>query len=153
MLKRTHLAVAFANAFYFLPYVSNKIIFFPVVFLGTLFPDIDNAFSSIGNYKIFRPVQWVFVHRGVIHSYTFAVVLSILLSFVYPVLAFPFFLGYSFHLFLDSFTVKGIKPFWPLKKRSSGMIATGGKVENAIFRDDCYRREGGKCYFCCCADC
>lgn len=133
MLKRTHLAVAFANAFYFIPYVNNKILFLPVVLLATLFPDIDNAFSSVGSHKIFRPLQWIFCHRGVIHSYTLAIVLSVLIAFFYPVLAFPFFVGYSFHLFLDAFTVKGIQPFWPLKKRASGMISTGGKVENAIF--------------------
>jgi len=133
MLRRTHLAVAFANAFYFIPYVNNKIVFLPVVLLATLLPDIDNAFSSVGGYKIFRPLQWIFSHRGVIHSYTLAIVLSVLIAFVYPVLAFPFFLGYSFHLFLDAFTVKGIMPFWPLKKRATGMITTGGKVENAIF--------------------
>ncbi len=133
MLRRTHLAVAFANAFYFLPYVNNKILFFPVVFIGTLLPDIDNTFSTIGSYKIFRPVQWIFSHRGMIHSYTVAIILSVLLAFVYPVIAFPFFLGYSFHLFLDAFTVKGIMPFWPLKKRAVGMVRTGGRVETAIF--------------------
>jgi inner membrane protein len=133
MLKRTHLAVAFANGFYFLPYVSNKILFFPVVLLATLLPDIDTAFSSAGRHGIFRPVQWVFTHRGVIHSYTLAIFLSLLLAFFYPILAFPFFLGYSFHLFLDAFTVRGIQPFWPFKKRAEGMIRTGGAVENAIF--------------------
>ena len=133
MLKRTHLAVAFANAFYFLPYVNSKLIFFPVVLLSTLLPDVDNAFSSVGRHKIFRPLQWIFTHRGVIHSYTFAIVLSVLLAFYYPVLAFPFFLGYSFHLFLDAFTVQGIMPFWPLRKRAEGSITTGGRVENAIF--------------------
>lgn len=133
MLKRTHLAVAFANAFYFLPYVNNKLVFLPAVLLSTLLPDIDNAFSSVGRHKLLRPLQWVFSHRGVIHSYTLAMAGSILLAFFYPLLAFPFFLGYSFHLFLDSFTVQGIAPFWPLKKRSEGRITTGGRVENAIF--------------------
>src|SRR3989344_2145555 len=130
MLKRTHLAVAFANAFYFLPYVNNKLVFFPVILLSTLLPDIDSAFSSVGRHKIFRPLQWIFNHRGAIHSYTVAMALSILLAFFYPVLAFPFFLGYSFHLFLDAFTVQGIAPFWPFKKRSEGRIVTGGRVEN-----------------------
>jgi len=98
-----------------------------------LLPDIDSAFSSVGRHKVFRPLQWVFSHRGIIHSYTFAMVLAIVLACFYPVLAFPFFLGYSFHLFLDAFTVQGITPFWPLSKKSEGKITTGGRVENAIF--------------------
>ena len=72
-------------------------------------------------------------HRGIFHSYTFAIIVAILLAMFLPILAFPFFLGYSVHLFADSFTVKGIKPFWPLKFTSSGKVATGGKIEIVIF--------------------
>jgi membrane-bound metal-dependent hydrolase YbcI (DUF457 family) len=50
-----------------------------------------------------------------------------------PVIAFPFFLGYSVHLFSDSFTHEGIRPFWPSKKSSAGIVRTGGVVEKGIF--------------------
>ena len=44
-----------------------------------------------------------------------------------------FFIGYSIHLILDSFTRDGIQPFWPLKTRSSGFIASGGRIEETLF--------------------
>ncbi|MEK6855350.1 MAG: metal-dependent hydrolase [Nanoarchaeota archaeon] len=133
MLKRTHLAIGFAAALYFLPHMKNKAIFLSVVILATLLPDIDSGFSTLGKNKIFRPLQMLVHHRGVIHSYTVCIPLTILLSFYYPILAFPFFLGYSFHLFADSFTNQGIRPLWPLKFSSSGKIVTGGRIESAVF--------------------
>jgi inner membrane protein len=71
---------------------------------------------------------------GILHSYTLCIAIALALAFFYPILAFPFFLGYSSHLFLDAFTPDGIKPFWPfIKKKSTGKIDTGGKVDLAIF--------------------
>jgi len=71
--------------------------------------------------------------RGLIHTYTFCMGISIVLAFFYPVLALPFFLGYSFHLTLDAFSTEGIVPFWPLTKKTSGKVRTGGSVDAAIF--------------------
>jgi len=133
MLTRTHVAVGLAVAFYFMPYVTHKIVFFPIILIASLLPDIDSAASAIGKHAVFRPLQWIFSHRGVIHSYTVCIVVSVLFAFFIPVLAFPFFLGYSFHLFMDSFTVQGIMVFWPLKQKSTGPVRTGGSVESAIF--------------------
>ena len=133
MIWKTHLAIGLAVALLFLNHVSKPLIFIPVVLFFSLFPDIDSSFSFIGKKIIFRPLQWSVEHRGIIHSYTICIALSLLMAFFYPVLALPFFLGYSFHLFADSFTQQGIKPFWPLKAVSKGSVSTGGKVEKAIF--------------------
>ena len=133
MLKRTHIAIGFAVAIYFLPFVNNQLIFFLVVMATTLLPDTDSRESSLGKRKIFRPIQWIFKHRGFLHTYTFAVLASLILAFFYPPVALPFFLGYSFHLLADSFTVRGIRPFWPLKGKSSGVVKTGGPIDKAIF--------------------
>jgi len=133
MLGKTHIALAIANILYFLPYMNNEVIFSVTVLISSLLPDIDSAFSTLGEKKIFRPVQWVFGHRGFIHSFTFCIAVSLLLAFFYPVFAFPFFIGYGFHLLLDSFSVQGIRPFWPIKKESKGFIRTGGNVERAVF--------------------
>lgn len=133
MLKKTHLAVGLAVGLYFLPFVTDKVLFIPVILIASLLPDIDSGFSQLGRKKIFKPIQWTVSHRGIIHSYTLCIALSLVLAFFYPVLALPFFLGYSFHLLLDSFTVNGIKPFWPLKFKSSGKIRSGGRVESGIF--------------------
>ncbi len=133
MLSKTHLALGIGVVLYFLPHVKNEFIFIPIALIATLLPDIDSAFSFFGRNKFSRPIQWTTKHRGFLHTYTFCIVLSVLLAFYFPIIALPFFLGYSFHLVLDSFTPHGIQPFWPLKYRSTGSIKTGGSVESAIF--------------------
>ncbi len=132
MLKKTHLAIGLAVGLYFLPYVNSKFIFLPVIIIASLLPDIDSGFSGIGKNPVFKPTQWMVKHRGVLHSYTVCILISFVFAFYIPVLALPFFLGYAFHLFADSFTVNGIKPFWPLKFVSKGIVRTGGKVEQSI---------------------
>jgi membrane-bound metal-dependent hydrolase YbcI (DUF457 family) len=42
-------------------------------------------------------------------------------------------LGYSSHLISDSFTIDGVKFFYPFGKSYSGKIRTGGLVEKSIF--------------------
>ena len=133
MLVKTHLAIGFAVALYFSRLVNNLWIFIPVVILSSLIPDIDSGFSFLGRRGLFKPVQWTTVHRGVLHSYTLAILGSLILALWFPLFALPFFLGYAFHLFADSFTVQGIKPFWPLKFVSSGVVRSGSAVEKAIF--------------------
>ncbi len=133
MLKRTHLAIGVALSVYFLPLVTYTLIFVPIVILSSLFPDIDSMYSTIGRRKIFRPIQLFFGHRGPLHSYTFGIALSLLIALFYPIAALPFFVGYSFHLLADSFTINGIRPFWPAKFNSSGVIRTGGHMDKIIF--------------------
>ncbi len=133
MIWKTHLAIGLAVALVFSTHVNNPVLFIPIVLISSLFPDIDSGFSYIGRNPAFKPVQWTTDHRGIIHSYTACIGLSILIAFFYPVVALPFFVGYSFHLFADSFTSQGIKPFWPLKAVSNGIITTGGKIDGVIF--------------------
>ncbi len=132
MLKRTHLAIGIGIALYFLPHVEHKLLFIPIVIIASLLPDIDSVSSSMGSMRFFRPVQMMVNHRGFFHSYTFCIAVTLALTFFYPISALPFFLGYSFHLLADSFTVNGIKPFPPFKAESKGMIRTGSKVEQGI---------------------
>ncbi|MDO8508663.1 MAG: metal-dependent hydrolase [Nanoarchaeota archaeon] len=133
MIKRTHLVIGLAAGLHFLPFVKHKFIFIPIILIASLMPDIDSGFSQLGKKKIFRPVQLVLTHRGPLHSYTIGVLFSLILALFFPILALPFFLGYFFHLFADSFTVNGIKPFWPLKFQSSGVVRTGGLIDRWIF--------------------
>ena len=132
MLKRTHSAIGLAVGLYFLPFVTYKFSFIPLILLASLLPDIDSMSSSIGQRRIFRPVQVFIKHRGALHSFTICALVSIIFAFFYPIIALPFFLGYGFHLFADSFTIEGIRPFWPLKSSSSGKIRTGGMIEKAV---------------------
>ncbi len=133
MLRRTHLAIGAAVALYFLPHVNNQLAFIPILIISTLLPDMDRI---IGPSKLMfwkKDSSETPNHRGMFHSYTFCILLSVLFAFFSPLLALPFFLGYSTHLFADSFTVKGIKPFWPLKVTSSGKVSTGGTLEITVF--------------------
>ncbi len=133
MIKKTHLAIGLAIGLYFLSFVNHKFSFIPIVLIASLLPDIDSMSSSFGRRVIFRPVQVLFIHRGPLHSYTFCALFAFLFTLFYPVAALPFFLGYSFHIFADSFTVQGIRPFWPLKFQSSGVLRSGGIADRTLF--------------------
>ena len=133
MMIRTHLAIAGLFVMLFLPRITDKFIFIGVACIATLLPDIDSGFSTIGRMKASKMVQFFVRHRGLLHSFTFCIIVAVLLALLLPVFALPFFLAYSIHLFADSFTVDGIKPFWPLKKDSHWKLRTGSYAETSIF--------------------
>jgi len=133
MMMKTHLAIACAVALGLLPFVTYKFIFFPVVLFSTLLPDIDIAHSYLGKRWYFRPIQLFVKHRGLIHSFTICILISFVLAFYFPIFALPFFVGYMLHLFGDSLTIEGIRPFWPHKKEVAGKIRTQGHIESGIF--------------------
>lgn len=117
----------------FLPHVTNKFVFIFISLIATVFPDIDTGFSTVGRMKVTKVVQFFVRHRGLFHSFTFCVIVAVLLACVIPVLSFGFFIGYSLHLFADSFTIDGIKPFWPFKKTSYWKLRTGSYAETSLF--------------------
>ena len=117
----------------FLEHINNKFIFIGMVLIATILPDLDSGFSSYGRHLIFRPLQWFTKHRGVIHSFSFCILISILLAIFWPIASLGFFVGYSIHLVCDSFTKEGIQPFWPLKSKSYGFITSGGRIEESLF--------------------
>lgn len=133
MLLRTHLALMVLIVSLFISKVNSQFLFVAVCLIATMLPDIDTGFSTLGKMKGFRPLQFFTRHRGMIHSFTFCIVISILLAVFWPSASFAFFLGYSVHLFLDSFTKDGIMPFWPCRKTSSGFFKTGSLTETTIF--------------------
>ncbi len=132
-MYRTHLAFALFLACLVAPFVIHLWIFFPVVLVSSFLPDIDSMHSYVGHRKIFRPLQWIVQHRSVLHSFTFCFLVSLGLALYFPVIALPFFLGYTSHLFGDALTLEGIRPFWPKKDSISGKVLTGGKFEMIIF--------------------
>jgi len=133
MLLKTHLALGLAGVLFFLPSVVHKLAFFIMVMFATFLPDIDCVRSIPGNHWFLRPLQWTTKHRGLLHSFTFCLLISILLAIFIPILSLPFFLGYSIHLFADGFTQEGIRPFWPFKDEVKGRIHVGGNVERGLF--------------------
>ncbi len=133
MLLKTHFAIGIFAIILFFPFVNNPLTFVIMALIGTIFPDLDTRFSRYGKNPAARAMQMFTNHRGIIHSITFCALLSLILAFFIPVLAFGFFLGYSVHLLADSFTKLGISMFWPLQLKSEGLITTGSKVEKGIF--------------------
>jgi len=129
MLFRTHIAIAIFFILLFLSKIEHKITFVLILFAAAIIPDIDTRFSKIGKKKIFRLLQFFVKHRGLFHSFLFLIFITIILVLFVPIVSLPFFLGYSSHLMLDSFTIEGIYPFYPLKKRIFGSVKTGGKNE------------------------
>jgi membrane-bound metal-dependent hydrolase YbcI (DUF457 family) len=133
MMLKTHLALNALIALLFLPHITGKTVFLLIIFAATIIPDIDTGFSTAGKNIAFRPLQFFVKHRGLFHSFTFAIIASLILAYFWPLASLAFFLGYGFHLFLDSFTQEGIMPFWPWRKVSSGIFRTGGKIETSLF--------------------
>ena len=133
MLAKTHIAIGFFAMIFFLPHVANKLVFIPVILIASILPDIDSGFSTLGKNGVFRILQLFTKHRGLLHSLSFCIIVSVLFALYFPVVAFPFFLGYALHLLADAWTVEGIRPFWPLKEISQGKIKVGGVVEQAVF--------------------
>ena len=132
MLLRTHYAIIIFFILLFLPVVNDKLVFIFVALIATQIPDIDSRYSKLGHRKIARILQWFTQHRGMIHSFTFLLSLTIILILILPILGLGFFLGYGIHLLADSFTVDGIRPFYPSRKKISGKVRTGGRLEIII---------------------
>ena len=133
MMLRTHWTITIFAVLLFLPSITDKTVFIVVALIATMLPDIDSGFSTLGKLQATKFVQFLVKHRGVLHSFTFCVFVSIVFAFFLPVLALPFFIAYSLHLFADSFTVSGIRPFWPLKNKSSWKLRTGSYGETSLF--------------------
>jgi inner membrane protein len=136
MMLKTHLAVTFLFILLFISHITgifHKVLFLVVVLISSMLPDIDLRYSTIGKSKLARPFQLFVKHRNFVHSLTFCMILTLMLVFLYPVLALSFFIGYSIHLFLDSFTPEGILFFWPYKEKSKGKIRTDGAIDRSLF--------------------
>ena len=137
MLIKTHFAIVSFALLLMFNSVTYKFAFIAIALVTTLLPDIDNGFSTFGKHAIFRPVQFLTKHRGVIHSLTFCLIVSLFFSVYFPLFALPFFLGYGLHLLADAFTIEGIKAFWPLSWEFKGPVRVGGTIEQTLFIGFC----------------
>lgn len=133
MLVRTHLTATLLGILLLIDSVEHKIVFVIVAFVATFIPDIDTAYSKLGKNKFFAPLRIFVRHRGFIHSLNFLILITLIAMLFFPTFSLGFFLGYSLHLFFDSFTIEGIFPFYPWGKKVSGKIRTAGKIEVGLF--------------------
>ena len=139
MLKRNHLTWTFSLSLfiYFLYFEyspENTIILAFLTASIAWLPDIDFKILDIlrdfdvKTLKIMRPLtyflQFVFQHRGITHSIFIPTILFVLGEFVFTSSLFLqtifriFYLALFLHIFEDSLTIRGIRPFFPFSKAS-----------------------------------
>ena len=101
---------------------------------GVLIVDLDSKKSKVGNYFVFRPLQFFVKHRGFMHSLLFGFLLMVVFSMFSVNVAFGLIVGFLSHLFLDCLTKQGVMLFWPVStKRIGFFIKSGGLVEDVLF--------------------
>jgi len=132
MLIRTHLLITLFFILILFSSVENKVVFVVIALIATFIPDVDTRFSKLGKKKVFRPLQFFVNHRGFFHSFIFLGLISLIFYLFLPLIMLPFALGYGSHLIADAFTIQGIKPFYPFKRRIRWKIKTGGVFETII---------------------
>ena len=125
------MAIGFFSMMLFLDKVDNKWIFVPVVLIASFLPDIGRGFRLARGRTIFKFTRVFSSLDGMFKSFTVCVLIAFLFAYYFPILAFPFFLGYAINLIADSWSVEGIRPFWPFAYELKGKV--GGVVEESIF--------------------
>jgi len=134
MLFLTHFLFGIAAGLVGLSLFSggNPLIFFSLVLVGSIFPDIDEGSSKINQWlglpgKIIGKVS---KHRGFFHSLVFIVLVVLVVNGYFgSYYGWGLFLGLASHLFLDILTPSGIKVFYPLNFKLKGLFRTGGTYE------------------------
>ena len=130
MMLRTHLAFSLFISLFLLNYFNK--LFILIFILSTTLPDIDNRHSKIGRYN---PFIFLTRHRGITHSFLFALILGFLMAYLTKdfYYSYALFLGYSSHIILDSFTKHGTKPFYPLSEfKIRGPMTTNSLTEKLL---------------------
>jgi len=134
----THVLIGIVVFMIFKDFFSggNEIIFFIMVLLGSVLPDIDERRSRINRWSgIFGIIIAFFAkHRGFFHSLLFYIILLIVISIYWSnYYAWGLFLGYFAHLLGDGITRMGVPIFYPLSKfKIKGPIKVGGLTEAII---------------------
>lgn len=133
MMWKTHLLFAvFVGLFFISFFEVSYALFFSLLLIGALAPDIDCSDSKFGRkLKPFSSfIEFFIGHRGVFHSFVALVVIfGVLYVFFGLNVAMPFVLGYFSHIVADMLTAEGVSFFWPLKGRINGFMHTGSFLE------------------------
>jgi len=132
---KTHLAFGFLLGLFGIQYLHphNQILFIMIVLFASALPDIDHPDSKMG--KNFKPIAFLFEHRGFFHSLWALIAVFLVFSlwlgrvYVYAAL-----IGYLSHLLADMLTREGIKPIHPFSNKAiRGFIRTGTFLEFLVF--------------------
>lgn len=133
MLFYTHLVAGVFAALLFLHTSENKVAFFLVCVFASLLADIDSYNSKLGRKGFSRTLMAFTKHRGFVHSLLFMGLLYLVIHKFWPAYGFAFLIGYSIHLLLDCFTIRGIKLFYPFSFRVKFFVKSGGTFERILF--------------------
>ncbi len=134
MLFRTHLTFGIFIYLLFFSYLENPILTLIGILIGIVIVDLDSKNSMVGKKWYFRPIQWFTKHRKIFHTVFFGTIITGVLAVLNIEIGFGFFVGFISHLILDSMTIRGISPLYPLTKRKiSGFVKSGGTAEDIIF--------------------
>ncbi len=137
MLAKTHFTFGILAGILTFPLIGgNKIIFFGLVLLGALLPDIDHTDSKMSKNIPVVPkiLQLITKHRGIFHSIFLAVGFSAILYLTLgKAFGLALFIGYTSHLIIDGFTKAGTNFLHPITKlHLSGPIETGTIAETVV---------------------
>ena len=118
----------------------TKYLFFTILVIGSLIPDIDTPKSMAGRRAkgLSRTINFFSGHRGILHSLTIPIILlfialSMHTHFLLKIMIYGITIGYTSHLFLDALTKQGIIILWPFKARVRGKITTNSFIDNFTF--------------------
>ena len=138
MLFYTHIVIGIVFFLLLKDYFTggNEIIFFILVLLGSVLPDIDDGKSKIKKASgiLGSMISFLFKHRGIFHSLIFALGLFFLTKYVWRgYYAWGLFIGYLAHLLGDALTPMGIQFLYPFSSwKIRGPIKVGSLGEKVI---------------------
>lgn len=138
MMFYTHLAFGFLAGLMglrFLADIGDVFVFFTIVLVSSVLPDIDYKKSKVGRKtRLGWLVQWVFGHRGFFHSVFPALFLSGFLYLIGEVLiGMAVLIGYGAHLFSDGISKNGVYLFYPFTRlKLKGFVRTGKAGEYLV---------------------
>jgi len=116
---------------------GNVIIFFLLVLLGSILPDLDEPQSKINQWTgIFgKIITFFFKHRGVLHSLWMHIILFFVMWHYFSLYyAKALFLGYIAHIIGDMITPRGVQLWWPFSEwKIKGPVKVGGFFEWILF--------------------
>jgi len=138
MKARTHLAFGFFSGIILMDFINigNKYIFFALLLIGALLPDIDTPNSKISRkIPVIPRILSIFAkHRGIFHSIFLALGFAAIVWMFKPVYGVALFIGYFSHLLIDGFTKMGVNLLHPISQlRIAGPIETGKLWEFVLF--------------------
>ena len=128
----THLAFGFLVGLLCIDFfnIANQLQFMFFVLLASLFADIDHPDSKLGQW--FKPIGWLFSHRGFFHSLLAMILFSLIAHFAFhkELITVAVLVGYASHLVIDALNHQGIAFFYPLQSlKLKGFLKVGGFAE------------------------